>query len=333
MSNVKIEASTGEPPRATSIRFSTADYAPRDRLEAWREIYGRALLKMDIEPAESEALNADVRIRKLPRLGVMTGARSATLYRRSRTLIDSDDVIMSLGLTDRFEATQLGRLASMSRNDAVVVSAGEPGYVRMLTGGPSLTLRVPLRSISSTITGLDRVLCRRIPADSAALRLLIRYVGILDEGDSLADESLQRHAVTHIHDLMALALGATREAAEIAKGRGVRAARLRAIKHDIADRLDSAELSTAGIAARHKVSPRYVRMLFEAEGTSFADYVLAQRLDRAGRMLADPRFAQHKIASVAFDSGFGDLSYFNRTFRARFGAPPSDMRARARRAN
>jgi hypothetical protein len=37
------------------------------------------------------------------------------------------------------------------------------------------------------------------------------------------------------------------------------------------------------------------------------------------RMLTDPRFAGRSITSVAFDAGFGDVSYFNRSFRCRFG--------------
>jgi AraC-like DNA-binding protein len=33
---------------------------------------------------------------------------------------------------------------------------------------------------------------------------------------------------------------------------------------------------------------------------------------------------------VTMDAGFGDLSYFNRAFRRRYGASPSDVRATAR---
>jgi len=46
-------------------------------------------------------------------------------------------------------------------------------------------------------------------------------------------------------------------------------------------------------------------------------------------MLTDPRFASRSITSVAFDAGFGDVSYFNRSFRRRFGATPSETRAEA----
>src|SRR5437588_634015 len=134
-------ASSGE--RATAQRFATADYAPRDRLEAWREIYGRALLKLDIEPIEPDELHADVLMRKLPGLGIMVGSRSATLYRRSRQRIDNDDIILSVGLASGFEATQFGRAAVMQRGEAVVVTAAEPGYVRVPASGRSITLCVP----------------------------------------------------------------------------------------------------------------------------------------------------------------------------------------------
>jgi hypothetical protein len=61
----------------------------------------------------------------------------------------------------------------------------------------------------------------------------------------------------------------------------------------------------------------YVRKLFESEGSSFSECVLSQRLIRAHRMLTDPRFAGRSITSVAFDAGFSDVSYFNRSFRRR----------------
>src|SRR6266852_2184263 len=70
-------------------------------------------------------------------------------------------------------------------------------------------------------------------------------------------------------------------------------------------------------------------MLFEGEGTTFTEFVTGQRLARAYRMLTDPRLALRSITSVAFDSGFGDLSHFTRTFRRRFGDTPSDVRTEA----
>jgi AraC-like DNA-binding protein len=126
-------------------------------------------------------------------------------------------------------------------------------------------------------------------------------------------------------------MGATPDAAEIAKGRGLRMARLRAIKADIAEKLTDPDLSVETVALRQRVSPRYVQMLFEQEGTTFSQYVIGQRLARAYRMLSDPRFVDRSITSVAFDAGFGDMSYFNRAFRRCYGGTPSDIRAEAGR--
>jgi transcriptional regulator GlxA family with amidase domain len=68
-------------------------------------------------------------------------------------------------------------------------------------------------------------------------------------------------------------------------------------------------------------------LLFAGEETTFTEFVLRERLALARRILIDPRFAGHTISAIAFESGFGDLSYFNHAFRRHYGATPSDIRA------
>jgi transcriptional regulator GlxA family with amidase domain len=121
----------------------------------------------------------------------------------------------------------------------------------------------------------------------------------------------------------------TRGAEEAANAGRLRAARLHAIKQDVERCLDRPDLSVVALAERHCCTPRQVQRLFEQEGSTFTEYVLAQRLGRAYRMLSDPRRCGDKISSVAFDCGFRDVSYFNRVFRRRFGAAPSNVRAQA----
>jgi AraC-like DNA-binding protein len=57
--------------------------------------------------------------------------------------------------------------------------------------------------------------------------------------------------------------------------------------------------------------------------------MIEQRLKRAHRMLREPEFAERPVSSIAYDVGFGDLSYFNRSFRRAYGATPSDVRSGA----
>jgi AraC-like DNA-binding protein len=311
------------------VRFSSADYAPRERLEACREIYGRTLSRRDIEPFADEPFHTEATMRRMPGLGIVTARRSAAVYRLTREFIDSDDVVVTVGLTSHYETHQFGRTSSMSRGEASVLTASEPALLNVPTYGEYINVRAPRRAMSRLVDGLDAAYGQPIRADTPALRLLTRYIGILDETEAFETLELRRQAVAHVHDLMALAIGATRDAAEIAKSRGARAARLRAIKEDIANWLDRPELSVAAIAARHRIKPRWVQRLFEGEGTTFTDYVLAQRLLRAHRLLTDPRCAGQKISAIAFDVGFGDLSYFNRAFRRRYGMAPSELRTAA----
>jgi AraC-like DNA-binding protein len=75
---------------------------------------------------------------------------------------------------------------------------------------------------------------------------------------------------------------------------------------------------------------RYVQHLFDLSGTSFTDFVLEQRLRLAHRLLREPKNSSRKISDIAATAGFSDISYFNRAFRARFGATPTDIRDGAR---
>jgi AraC-like DNA-binding protein len=121
-----------------------------------------------------------------------------------------------------------------------------------------------------------------------------------------------------------------RRAAVRVQSGALRAARLSAIKSDILNNLRQHTLSIHGTASRHGISVRYIRQLFAADGTSFADFVLDQRLAAVYLMLSDVRFADRTISAIAFEAGFGDVSEFSRAFQRRYGVTPSDVREAAR---
>jgi AraC-like DNA-binding protein len=162
--------------------------------------------------------------------------------------------------------------------------------------------------------------------------LLVRYLNLMRDESAFPTPEVQRSAVAHVCDLLAIALGATRDATEMAKRRGVRAARGYAIRSDIMNDL-SGELSLGAVAARHRVTPRYVQMLFEDDGTTFTAFVRERRLLRAQEMLADPGFDHQRIGEIAYGVGFNDLSYFIRAFNQRFGMTPSEARQTQCRRN
>ena len=80
------------------------------------------------------------------------------------------------------------------------------------------------------------------------------------------------------------------------------------------------------VASHLNVTPRYVQRLFEADGTTFSEFLLLQRLGRAHRLLCEPQASANAISTIAYDVGFGDLSYFNRRFRRQYGMTPREVR-------
>src|SRR5262249_20938729 len=121
--------------------------------------------------------------------------------------------------------------------------------------------------------------------------------------------------------------------AETGPAHGVRAARFHAIRQTIIAHLGQHNLAIGFAAKHHQLSDSYIRQLFAENGTTFSDFVVTERLSCAHRMLSDPRYDGLLISAIAYESGFNDLSYFNRTFRRRFGASPSDIRDARRQSS
>ncbi len=319
------------PPNVLPLfRFSTEAFPERERLDAWREIFGRAVVNLDIEPLGRDGFRSEATVCQLPGLGVLFASSDAVHLSHSRELIVDDDLSFMAAPTCKWTASQRGRDPVLEPGDGILMSNAEVGAMRLASACRFTTFRVPVAAISPLVVDLGAALARGIPADNVALRLLVSYLQSVSDTRALVTPELQHLAVTHVYDLLAVALGATRDAAEVAQGRGIRAARLRGIKADIVANLGRRDLSVAAVAARHRISASYIRKLFDGEGTSFSQFVLGQRLARAHRLLQDPRFAERAISAVALDAGFGDLSYFNRVFRQRYGASPTQVRAAAR---
>jgi hypothetical protein len=49
------------------LKLSTADLPERERLAIWREVYGRFIFNVDIEPIGNGPFEAEVALRRLPR--------------------------------------------------------------------------------------------------------------------------------------------------------------------------------------------------------------------------------------------------------------------------
>jgi AraC-like DNA-binding protein len=312
------------------FQFSTEAYREHERTAAWREAFGRAILNIDIAPRSTEVFRAKATIFRTATLGLIHASTSPVRQSNSCSLITSDDVSFGAVMTSRWDASQCGRSADLHPGDGVLMSNGDVGALTFPDDCRYLAFCVPKSALAALVPDLGALFARRIPAASPALQMLFRYLELAQEDYVATTPELQTALTNHVCDLLALCLGATRDAAELARTRGLSAARLQAMKDDIRKSCHQPDLSVHTIAARHGVSVRYVQRIFGESGATFTAYLTEQRLAAAYKALRRRTPAHVPVSSIAYDCGFADVSHFNRVFRQRFGCTPTDVRNAAR---
>jgi AraC-like DNA-binding protein len=318
-------------PEFRLMRFSSDELPPEERFDVWRDTLAHHLVKVAVDQLSNVPFRVRAALRTLPSLKIGLGASGAAIHHRDRSLAasENDDVVLVVNLKGPYLIRRATGDVLLGEGDGCLVECDEVGAYVMAEPGKHIYVRLERRLLGHFARRVDGALGRLIPAQTEALGLLVGYARTLPAGPWQLSPAGTRVVVDHVCDLVGLIIGAGGDAAVMAAGRGLAAARLGAVKAHIRERIGVADLTTETVAAKHGISERYLRRLFEAEDQSFSGYVMAQRLARAHAMLASPSFADDSISQIAFGVGFNDLSYFNRSFRQRYQATPSEIRAHA----
>lgn len=320
-----------------TITFSSADLPAfldhKKRFDLWRDIYMSQFGQFDFAISEKLPFSASLEI--VPVGPVVLGAMRGTIERVARTAheVVNDGRDAYCLVINQGAATMSGTLArrayALETGSAVLMQTCEMGsMVREARGAGDdwLNIIMPGELLRTTLTNADDMVAQGTPADSEAVRLLAGFATILRRHGAIASPELAAHAARTIMDLVVLSLGAGGEAAEQATARGLRGARLQAVLGQIRQRFADVSFTTKDVAVALNISPRYINDILQETGKSFSDRVLELRLQQARAMLADPRCAAMRIGTIAYAAGFADISYFNRSFRRRFGLTPTAAR-------
>jgi AraC-like DNA-binding protein len=297
-----------------------------------RSLLDRGVTWVSFDPMPDLRCRIDFALRKLPDLGLLSGIVEGVRHVHApRSSGDgNDDFSFHLNVKGLSTVASQREDATLRDGDAMLLSYSAERTISRPCAVDHRVIRLPRKSLGPLVRHIDDAVLRPIPRGTGALSLLRHYVDAVFNDPTLSAPPMRQLVRDQLCDLVALTVGATRDAAAVAEGRGIRAARLGAIKADIEAHLCSGALSIVGVARRHRISESYIRKLFESDDTTFSQFVLHRRLVRAHRLLTDPRWADRSVAWIAFEIGFGDLSYFNRTFKRHYGMTPSELRSSRR---
>lgn len=310
--------------------FSTSQVPDSESFALWSRVLSKWLLNVHGNALGDGPFRAAVRLRVLPEIRFGWGVVGASSYSRSRDVTDNDDLFLFMNLGGTFVASGKRHEIELAPGEGYVMNCSEIGTHASVTDGRVLTLRVRNTAMRPLVRDIDGRTGNIIRRDHEGLKLLSTYLRSIGETEPLSDPATRRLATRHVHELFALALGAADDTHEAAEEGGLPAARLRAAKAIIRRNLSQPRLSAEYIASHLNISPRSLQRLFEADGTTFSGFVAGERVSEAHAALSDPKKFGRSIADIALDCGFGDISYFNRRFKNRYGASPSEVRFEAR---
>lgn len=87
--------------------------------------------------------------------------------------------------------------------------------------------------------------------------------------------------------------------------------------------------SLKSIAEKLGITPRELsQVINENEGKNFSEFINHYRIEKAKLLLADPNYIDEKIATIAYDCGFGNVTSFNLAFKSETEQTPSQYRSR-----
>lgn len=306
------------------------------RLNAWRELFGRQFLRLDIDPIGDEPFRHDISFLAMPDFNVSHGSVSAVRYEQTRDMLAdaSDNLTLIVPQIGEMELHEGGKEAQIGQGDALIRRSYEVGTT-FSTGGEHLALMVSRENVARYVSNVDRFGFAVVQKEHRTLTLLKNYLVMLMGENSptpLPDDELGRYTAEmisrHVHEVVGLLIGASRDFWEFSgeEGGGLFATRIAAIRAEVEQHAADPNFSVHDVARKLDISPGYIRKLLASRQQRFSDLLRSTRLDAAHRMLRAPHFRQVDITEIALQSGFNDISYFNRCFKQRFGMTPSDVR-------
>ncbi|MCS3448471.1 MULTISPECIES: helix-turn-helix transcriptional regulator [Bradyrhizobium] len=310
------------------LRWSTKMLPERSRFSTFREEFARLNLALDVIDHSGGRPRIDVTYLPLGAVGVCRLVTTPVEFIRQKNhLKDSRDQFgLNIIEAGPVQFANAGQEHVYGAGSACLVDRGRPLRIFGPRGGSVSFVTVQAAALKSLVAQ-PQDLSGRPVCPGPALTLLHRYLRSLASFKEPPSSKLISAAGLHLLDLAAATLGPNAEAANIVTERGVKAAKRQAILEEVAQHFSNPNFDLDNVARALGMSRRYVQKLLEETGKSFTEHLAGCRLERAFAMLTDPNYLHLAIIEIAFAVGFGDVSYFNRMFRQRFGETPSGVRA------
>lgn len=263
-----------------AVRFSTAEVGRRSQLDYWREVVCATFFALDVQRGglARTGFRGEITAQSLDRLRIATVSSEPHAVIRSAEKIRQsydDDFVVNLAVRGRVMMTQQRFDAVLNPGDFAVYDSALPCRIACPDPFRQIVLKIPRDMYTAHCLlpgGGTAAVVRGDHGVGALFAPLVR--SLIRQADNLPAEVGQRLAA-NVVELLATALCEVTD--DSAQHMMPRAAHLLRAQRYIAGHLADQDLSPAGVAQALRVSVRYLYLLFQAEGTSPARWILQRR--------------------------------------------------------
>ncbi|MBS7699205.1 MULTISPECIES: helix-turn-helix transcriptional regulator [unclassified Chelatococcus] len=323
---------TVPPGFASMLRLSTNDVPHRQRMAFVHDFVARHFSGLEFVPFVADELHVEMAAYALPG-GTTLGSCQYPSMRgsRPRRLLGDgrDGYLLTVHGCDHEVAVDGRPPVKIAAGDILIINQAVPFTFELAATMVTGVTMAPGR-LGNLVPYAEGQPYFHIQHAAPEAALMVGYASLLRTNPP-ASARAAGLAEDHLHDLVALCLGSQYVDTDPRPGSSTASTRLQLMRRDIEARLCDLDINVNTIAGLHGVTPRYVQLLFEREGTTFSAFLRERRLALAHSRLRREPAGRSSIATIAYDCGFSDLSTFNKAFRKRYGATPSDVRADASR--
>ncbi len=289
-------------------QISTEDLAPElnddQRFATWYESLEALTCCVDISRFDDRPFSASLQWAGFQDLHVTQFGGSFSRIRRSRSAIArdlDDDFCLVFHRGDGvLQVEQAASEINLHAGGVFLGANGMPADMKSASPFVFTTLTVSRDRLAALVGGADNLLAKPLdPSRPAVIHLRRSIESAVALSRLPHDPQLDAHINRTLFDLVALALGARGDVAELAATRGLRASRTQDILAEIDKSFTSATFSAEQVARRLQLSPRYVQDLLHQTGQSFTERLLERRLQHARFLLTSPSGDRLKISEIA----------------------------------
>lgn len=313
-----------------TIRLRAEDVPESSRYEYWQHIFETVTVPYQLRGTganfRSRIHASEFGMARVLRLDAPPGEVVRTPQHIRR--FDPDLCMIAMQLHGRSLWEQDGRECTLSPGDFTFIDLSRPNRCVMRSSGLA-TVRFPrptlsLRSrVTATLTAVPVT-----AKDGSSAAMVSTLVGQITRQLDGFEPTSRTRIGSAVLDLLTAALATRLDRGSDAPALTRHHDLLLNIHAFVEQHLGEPSLSPSTIAAAHHISVRYLHKLFETQETTVAGWVRHRRLERCRRDLLDPAYQDRPVSAIGARWGFLDAVNFSRAFRAAYGDPPGEYRAR-----